>query len=222
MPESQPPAGIVDLTNAHTGRLYDVWRPGESGDASHHYAVRIRGLVYDSLGEGSDDSNTRLHWLAHAEDGYVPQGYDQLSAVFRRAGRDEDARRVDVEKHRRGRRGLPAPARAGSYLVDGLVGYGYKTWRAGVIALLIIIIGGVVFNAAFPQHMVPTRSVGQLPHFNPWLYSLDAVLPGVSLGQTSAWAPRGIAQIWYAFSVVAGWLLALGLVAYVTAKLFRE
>lgn len=60
-----------------------------------------------------------------------------------------------------------------------------------------------------------------VPPFHAWLYSIDAVLPVINLGQKSAWT-TGAAQLWYAFSVIAGWLLGLGFVAYFTAKLFRE
>jgi hypothetical protein len=88
--------------------------------------------------------------------------------------------------------------------------------------LVIVVIGGLVFHSAFPKHMRAIRPAGQLPHFQAWLYSIDAVLPVINLGQKSAWTPTGAAQIWYVFSVLAGWLLGLGFVAYFTAKLFRE
>lgn len=60
-----------------------------------------------------------------------------------------------------------------------------------------------------------------------WLrYAAEGYVPAVprviNLGQESAWAPTGAAQYWYAFGVLAGWLLSLGFVAYLTAKLFRE
>jgi hypothetical protein len=50
-----------------------------------------------------------------------------------------------------------------------------------------------------------------------------AVLPVVNLGQETAWAPTGLLyELWYVFSVLAGWLLGLGLIAALTAALFRE
>ena len=106
--------------------------------------------------------------------------------------------------------------------VDVAVRYGYRTWRALYALLAIIVIGCGVFAAAFPEHLKRTRPADQLPQFHSWLYSIDAVLPVIDLGQESAWAPTGAAQVWYAFSVLAGWLLGLGFVAYFTAKLFRE
>jgi hypothetical protein len=113
-------------------------------------------------------------------------------------------------------------AYAGMQDLDGLVGYGYRAWRGLYALLAIFLIGWGVFAWAFPEHFTATRPAGQLPPFHPWLYSIDAVLPLINLGQKTAWTPTGAAQYWYAFSVLAGWLLGLGLVAYLTAKLFRE
>ena len=216
--------GGVDLTDAAVGQLHDEWRDGQDEGSSHKYTLRLNGFVYQSLGPTSTDCRARLDWLRHAEEGYVPQGYDQLAAVFRRAGRDGDTRRVMIAKQRRRRSepDVPAPAKFASFILDVAVGYGYRTWRAIYALLAIILIGWGVFAMAFPAHMTAMRSPMQLPSFRPWLYSIDAVLPVINLGQESAWSPTGAAQIWYAFSVVSGWLLSLGFVAYLTATLFRE
>jgi hypothetical protein len=222
LPNAYPPVGVVDLTNAVVGQLYDGWRPDQSRASSHRYPLRIGGFMYQSLGPDSDDREARLDWLRHAEEGYVPHAYDQLAAVFRRAGRDEDARRVAIAKQRHRRKNLPGPAKAASYFLDVTVGYGYRTWRAVYAVLAIILIGWGVFAWAFPEHLRATRAASELPPFHPLLYSIDAVLPVVSLAQESARTPTGAAQVWYAFSVLAGWLLGLGFVAYFTAKLFRE
>ena len=222
LPGGHPTDSMVDLTDAVVGQFHDGWRPAQAGGSSHQYPLRLSGFVYQSLGPGSDHCEARLDWLRYAADGYVPQGYDQLAAVFRRAGREEDARRVAIAKQRRRRSDLPVAAKTASYLLDVAVGYGYRTWRAVYALLAIVLIGWGVFAAAFPEHLRATRPAGQLPPFHPWLYSIDAVLPVINLGQESAWTPTGAAQIWYAFSVLAGWVLGLGFVAYFTAKLFRE
>jgi hypothetical protein len=66
------------------------------------------------------------------------------------------------------------------------------------------------------------RPHDQLPQFQALLYSIDTVVPVINLGQANAWTPTGVYQYWYTFSVLMGWLLGLGIVAYLTAKLFRE
>jgi hypothetical protein len=105
--------------------------------------------------------------------------------------------------------------------LDAAVGYGYRTWRALGALLAIIGIGWLVFACASWDHLTAVKA--QRPRFEPWLYSIDAVLPVINLGQETAWAPTGLLfELWYAFSVVAGWLLGLGLIAALTAALFRE
>jgi hypothetical protein len=218
-----PPVGVVDLTNAKVGQFDDGWPAPRAGIRCDQYQTRLAGFVYESLGSDSADCAARLDWLLHAKEGYLPHAYDQLAAVFRRAGRDEDARRVAIAKQRHRRRQLSVPAKAASYLLDAAAGYGYRTWRLAYALLTVVLVGWGVFAwAAACEHLTPTRPEGQRPHFQPWLYSIDAVLPVVNLGQESAWSPTGAAQAWYAFSVLSGWLLSLGLIAILTATLFRE
>jgi hypothetical protein len=155
------------------------------------------------------------------ESGYLPRAYDQLAAVFRSAGREEDARAVAIQKLRRRRRKLRWPARVWNHFLEWTVGYGYRTWRAVYALLGLWALGWGVFAQASWDHLTETRA--QRPQFEPWLYSIDAVLPVINLGQESAWSPTGLFfQTWYAFSVLAGWVFATALVAALTATLFRE
>jgi hypothetical protein len=222
LPLSHPPEGTVDLTNAIVDQFEDGWRLVRAGVPARRYRVRLSGFTYRTLGRFSDDCAARLDCLGHAEDGYVPQAYDQLARVFTGAGREHDAHKVLIAKQRRRRHDLPGPAKAASYFLDITVGYGYRTWRAVYALLAVIAVGWAVFAWAFPKHFTATRPAGQLPPFHAWLYSIDAVLPVINLGQESAWVPTGAAQIWYAGSVLVGWLFGLGFIAYITARLFRE
>jgi hypothetical protein len=223
LPAGAPPEGVVDLTDARVRQFHDAAPEPESPDAEPtRYRARLSGFAFESLGPHSDDCAARLDWLARAEEGYLPHAYDQLASVYKRAGREEDARRVAIAKERLRRRGLAAPARTLSYVLDATVGYGYRTWRAVYALLTIVMIGWGVFAWASWGHLSETRADGQRPPFQPWLYSIDAVLPVINLGQESAWAATGAAQVWYAFSVLAGWLLSLALVAVLTTTLFRE
>jgi hypothetical protein len=231
-----PTAQGIDLTDARVGQLHDpVWRPPDSRvpwyrrwrrkapeSGAPPYRPRLAGFVYESLGPGSDDPAARLDWIAHAEEGYLPDAYDQLVAVYRRGGREEDARDVAVAKLRRRREYLRPPARWWNRFMDWTVRYGYHTWRAIYALLAVMVIGWVVFAWASWDHLEPTRSKDQLPQFAPWMYSIDSVLPVINLGQESAWAPTGAAQYWYAASVLAGWILGTALIAALTAMLTRE
>jgi hypothetical protein len=57
------------------------------------------------------------------------------------------------------------------------------------------------------------------PEFNPWMYSLDALLPVLEMGQKDFWRPDparsggGLAISYFYFQSLAGWALSLLAVA---------
>jgi hypothetical protein len=214
---AEAPDGIVDLQRAQANRIYDQ----AYGDGTWP-RTRLEGCRYEGLTASPPvDVRTRLRWVRDDSGEYAPQPYEQLRDVLRRAGHEEDARRVAIAKQRHRRETLAPPAKAWSYILDATVGYGYRTWRALAALLVIIGIGWLVFAEASWDHLTAIKT--QRPQFEPWLYSIDAVLPVINLGQESAWAPTGLFyELWYVLSVIAGWLLGLGLVAALTAALFRE
>jgi hypothetical protein len=119
-------AGSTFLSEAEVRVLHDdpgMW-PKE---------LRLAGFAYNALAEQAPVSaKQRLAWLRRDPDGYSPQPYEQLTAVYRRAGRDQEARTVAIAKQRARRHTLGLPGRLWSLLLDGLVGYGYRTWLAAV------------------------------------------------------------------------------------------
>jgi hypothetical protein len=126
---TQPPE-LVDFDYVHVGVLVDE-------PASWPRQAVLDGFAYEALYEDPPVSaRQRLDWLARNPRGYSPQPYEQLAAVYRRAGRDNDARTVAIAKQRARRRTLALPGRLWSLLLDGLVGYGYRTWLAGVWLLV--------------------------------------------------------------------------------------
>ena len=82
--ESAVLQGTLDLTAAKTSSYHD-------NRASWPEKLRLDGFVYDAIAGAS--AKERLEWLHRNETGYSPQIYDQLAAVYRAAGHDEDARR---------------------------------------------------------------------------------------------------------------------------------
>lgn len=219
LPRPDDVAGHIDLRNAQARQLID----GVSPEQRVPYDVFLTGFTYETLGGACDAPAPRLAWLRAARDDYVPHGFDQLAEVYRRGGRDADVRKVMIAKQRHHRSTLAwGPARVFSYILDGAVGYGYRTGRALMALFGMVAFGWLVFSLAWEDHMRALKPQGQLPQFSSLLYSIDAVLPVVTLGQETSWSPTGWAMGWYAFSVLGGWLLGLGLVAYVTATFFRE
>src|SRR5215211_224712 len=76
------PPELMRLTHAKVGALVDE-------PASWPSETILDGFVYDALYEQPPVSaRQRLDWLASGD--YSPQPYEQLAAVYRRAGRDED------------------------------------------------------------------------------------------------------------------------------------
>lgn len=203
-------AGGIDLRYAQVGMLRDeiaAW-PTE---------IRLDGLRYEGLSPPLA-ADQRLGWLARDPDGYQPQPYEQLAAFYRRIGHDEDVRRVLLVKQRRRRKQLNPAGKLWGFLQDGLVGYGYRPWLAGLWLLGLLAAGTAYFAAHHPRPLQPTQS----PDFNAFAYTLDLLLPIISLGQENAWNPRGLGQAIAYTLIVGGWVLATAIVAGISRVLTRS
>ena len=212
LPVNTAPPGVVELRGARTRQFTDLGR---------YYRVYVGDFAYESFGYESGNLRDRLAWLARAEDGFSPGAYDRLAAVFRAAGREDDARDVAIARERARRRTLHRAGRWTSRFLGATVGHGYRPWRAGAWLAAVVLAGWWLFGSLWRDDIVPAD--GAQEEFRPLLFSLDAVLPVVNLGQDDRWAiTGGGAQWWYAFSVLAGWALATVLVAALTARLVRD
>jgi hypothetical protein len=194
--------------------------------ASWPRQARLDGFIYDALYEDRHPpvgARQRLSWLTRDPRGYRPQPYEQLAAVYRRAGRDHDARTVAIAKQRARRRTLRLPGQLWSVLLGALVGYGYRTWLAGVWLVGIWLVGWAVFDRAHAhQELVLVKPGEAHPSFHGAVYALDTLLPVVDLRQQAAWIPHGGAQWWASASILAGWILTTAIVAALTGLLRRD
>jgi hypothetical protein len=217
LPAETPPEGTVDLSDARVRHLEDDW-------PKVHYETKIGGLVYETLSPLSRGMSARLDWLDKAEGGYLRQPYEQLAAVLRSAGRDDDARRVAIAKEESRRPELKYASRGWSRIYGLTVRYGYEPWRGLVGLFLIFAAGWPIFALAKAHgHFVVIAEKGQsLPQFHAWLYSLDCVLPVIGLGQKSYWSVTGVALWWQTFSILMGWFLVAVILAAVTTRLIRD
>jgi adhesin HecA-like repeat protein len=210
------PPERVNLIHAQVGVLTD-------DAASWPDQVSLRGFVYDTLDEQPPVSaRQRLAWLGRDPGGYAPQPYEQLIAVYRRAGRDQDARTVAIAKQRVRRRTLPLAARAWSLLLDVLVGYGYRTWLAGVWLLGFVLAGWWIFDRAHPAYLVAPKPPGERPLFHAGLYALDLLLPIGDLNYQGAWIARGWARGFWLAWILAGWVLTTAVLAALAGILKRD
>ncbi|GGS40942.1 membrane-associated oxidoreductase [Streptomyces griseoviridis] len=178
--------------------------------------VYLNDLTYGAL-VPHHPAERRLQMLERDGDGYVPYSYEQLTAAYRRNGDDDAARRVQLAKLRRHRRTLPWYGRVWGRLQDAAVGYGFRPLRAGAWLLSLLAAGSVVYALAPPPALKP----GEAPDFSPVFYTLDLLLPIISFGQETAFAPEGPYQ-WLSYALVLmGWLLASTVIAGVTRSVSR-
>ncbi|HEX3589485.1 MAG TPA: oxidoreductase [Pseudonocardiaceae bacterium] len=241
---ARPPQGRVGLRQLRCTSLDDneaLWQA--SG------GIDMDLFRYDSLTKAidlADDAAVvrRLRWLRNAEiGGYSPGPYDQLAGMLRANGNEEHADTVLIEKQRRryaalasGFRVLGTPVVIWSWLQRWMVGYGYRPSRAlGWLALLLV--AGTLWFALYPTHCVPVPGdpssftgyrfcplTNQDDHlvWNPFLFTLDLLVPIVDFGNKNRWALPGASQ-WFAAALTAGgWLLATTVAAGVTRMVRRQ
>jgi len=117
---ARPIAGAIWLAPARVGTLDDdpaVWPP----------EIWLSGFTYDVIRHrmGWVPVSERIDWVSRGPFGYQPR-HEQLADYYRRAGQDDDVRRVLLAKQRHRRTTLRAPGRAIGRLLDATVGYGYR------------------------------------------------------------------------------------------------
>lgn len=222
---SESLAGWVDLTNAQVSHIVDCPEAWDGG-------YELSGLKYQTLKgtpekaekshwwEGNPALRTRLTWLKQNRGGYQPQIYDQLANSYEQAGLDSQRRQVLIEKQRQGRQHLAAPAKLWNVVEDALVGFGYRTWRA-VIPFAALLIFGLFFFDAHRHDIVPKNPALESPDFHPLIYTLDLLVPVVTLGLRENYTATGIAQTVSTIYVVAGWVLTTAIIAALTGLLRR-
>ena len=198
---------VVSLEGATVEQLSDKWvHPIKSGSGA-----RLSGFRYESFREGINDRlKTRLDWV-RSSSGCTPQPYTQLAAVYRRAGHDERARKVlierEVDRRKRGENPPGRQLRACSWGRRSLMGTSRpgRVVPRGAGVLRRRPIGGqpprramVATKAAVTQPAQPSRTVNRptalscpadYPCFNPWVYSTETVIPLIKLDQTDNWTP---------------------------------
>ncbi len=224
----------LDLTNAKVGSLVD-----QEASWPEKGRLFLDGFVYDGIGGNAPtDTKRQLDWLhlQPEEDGYLPQPYEQLIAVFRRLGHEDRvaevaiAKQLDLREHGR----LGWWGKFWNRVLYLVIGYGYEPWRAFLWMAALVILGALMFLLARLRSvgvMVPSEKdaykpdekteKAPLPHyypkFNALVYSLDVIFP-FDLGQKSHWRlseKQSGALVYWIFEVYSlvqlfvGWVLLL-------------
>lgn len=218
------PSGLVDLRSAQATWFRD-------SEESRPEKVLLDGFTYGSIrsgdsssavgdggAPGGDEVARRLAWVRR-NPGYAPQPYEQLAGWYRKIGHDGDARRVLLAKQRHRRLTLSWPARVWGHLLDASVGYGYRPWMAGVWLLALTLLGTLVFSTHSPR---PVKE-GEGSPFQPFVYTLDLLVPVGDLGQRAGWYWSDTSVQWLAYLLIAfGWVLTTAVVAGVTRALQKS
>jgi len=224
----------LDLRSARVGALDDEeksWpKPGN---------LLLDGFTYDGIyGAAPTDATNRIAWLSlQPTNQFLPQPYEQLASVLRRAGHEDDAREVLIAENRdrAGRVKGFRPIRCWYWLLDETIRYGYRPWRAFWESAAFVFIGTILFKRGHRiQLITPTNDRAYFvsgppqvqefyPRFNAFTYSLDSFVPLIRLRVAEYWLPNanlggpvlGIRSLkWGAvlrfylwFHIIAGWVL---------------
>jgi hypothetical protein len=223
--------GQVNLAGTTVSQLEDDWSSGRpNGYWPTGAKLRLDGFVYERFG-GNQQAEVydRVSWIrsqyqrsAAGWMGFVPQPYEQLAAVYRRAGQDTQASTVAVARLRDLRRfgDLLTSRKFGNWVLDITICYGYKNWRAAVLMLLgymivLLVLGyAVAHNLIVPvitsQEPAPiaTQCTSSYPCFFAIGYAFDVVVPLINLHQAEFWRIDGA-------DLLGSWLIVLTWVATV-------
>jgi hypothetical protein len=246
--------GIVDLQGATVGALDDDWsndRPNGCWPVGG--LLRLDGFSYGRFaGDQQATVEQRLAWIRSqyqqpATSGsavFPTQPYEQLAAVYRQAGQDDQARKVAIARRADLRKygGLNPYRRFGNWFLDWTIKYGYQTWRAAVG--LAVVFAAFLALSVIAQHqhvMVPIgeieglhsvpsamRCASDYPCFYPIGYAIDTVIPIINVHQADNWGPNGHAPWgWFWVGVTwattaVGWALATLLVAGYTGLVRQD
>jgi hypothetical protein len=205
--------GMVDLSRVQVGALRD-------GVDRWPAVMRLDGFGYEHLLPFGPpiDVRARCRWLSRDVEPYRPQPYEQLAAYYRRLGHDDDARRVLLAKERRRRTTLSPLRRIAGYLLEALVGYGYRPGLALIWLAVLVAAGTAVFGTHPPRTIDPQHQ----PHFSALVYTLDLLIPIGAFGLRGNYDPVGATQ-WMADGLIAaGWILATAIVAAVSRSIGRD
>ncbi|MFI6295690.1 hypothetical protein ACIBEJ_29120 [Nonomuraea sp. NPDC050790] len=206
-------SGRLSLRNARITAYADEPAAGHESD--------LDGFAYQRLDPLSPEhADERLAWLERGSAPGTPQPYEQLAAAYRAAGLHREAGRVLREKLRRAARARGGLARAWGALQDLVLGYGYQPWRA-VVAFAAVLVAGTLYFATVSCPTLCPIKADEHPAWDPFLYTLDLLIPLANLGHDGVWNPLGLAKAVSLVVVVAGWALVTTIAAAAARALTR-
>ena len=213
------PGGSLDLRQADVG---GVWTDGRADSLPD--TMYLDGFTFEQwanpdpreLGAGWFLGT----WLGRGEE-FSPGPYDRLAAVMDAGGHPTIA--ADIRYHRSDEERLVTPwarpERWGRMLHWLVLGYGYRPWWALGWFFAAWVTGFFMLWLRLDDlRFRRTKwSVGQAA-----LFSLDRLVPAVSLADPDGFPPRTRAQqLWSTGQMLVGWLLTLFIIGWLGSLLIQ-
>jgi hypothetical protein len=202
--------GDLDLRGATITTLCDA--PDGKLDPHDNAKLRLENLSYQFLDQPLD-AKRRLPWVEAAQDSaYSPGVYLQLAAAFERIGHRGDSRQVRIASEKKAIEQMAKwrPRWLWNKLLWITTGSGHRNWLAALWLIGLVSVGAFVFwqmESSFSQ-LSPDP-----PKFNPILYSIDATVPVLEVGQQRSWSAGNWVRWACLFLTIAGYVLVTAVVA---------
>ena len=213
--------GALNLTHAKVGSLND-----DKTGWPENGKLDIDGFEYGGLpGDATPKTAaSRLDWLRRQPE-FNPRPYEQLAKVFREMGRESDMRAVLIAKQEDWRKhgSLSRKRRAWNRFLGITIGHGYQTWRAFAFLAIFLVVGWDVFIFAKGIGIMEcSKECGTGNTFNPFMYSLDVLLPVINFHQKDYYSPNAttlageIVRWYFWIHIAVGWVFTTLAVASLT------
>ncbi|MBY8875365.1 hypothetical protein K7640_26370 [Micromonospora sp. PLK6-60] len=233
---AERPTRTIDLRYAAVNRLQDreVSWPDDGAE--------WEGFTYQSV-DSSLTHRQRIEILNRMRH-YSLQPYQQLSKVYRTAGRDRENREVAITGLNQLRRkdNLTRASKVWSHFLGIVVGYGYKLHRPLYVVIPLIIANAFLYHSAEHHdlmepagartdtgpHVDTNHCPDNYPCFNPAAYSVQLMIPLLNLYQVDKWIPDASKAwgtqllIWTWLMILVGWAAGLAIAAGINASLRKE
>jgi hypothetical protein len=220
--------GTAQLTSARLGRLQDSPTGWHRVGGHRLTGVTIEALSGTLHGDRDWTVEQRIEWL-RADSERSRRPYAQVATLYREAGLSEQARKIVMAGER------TTSSRWRRLWAGTTIGYGYQPWRAGVIALVLVLVGWlVIWGLGGDELFTPTSTQPgtacpqDYPCLNRAVYLTETVVPVVGFGQRDAWRldttqPYGATlEIGQHLLDALGWILGLMLLAAATGAIRRD
>jgi hypothetical protein len=220
----------VDLRGCEAARLADGVTKKSLGCWQSVETLLLQGFRYQDLGLDSSETislnrsdgdtwnvDGRIRWLSDKAM-YHAQPWDQLQQLYRRNGYDQAVRRIGIAKEKSQPKDQLRGQRVWHKLLGITIGYGYKPWRAGAwAALMIIVLTAVSWlgrgSISYVGDLKPPPVFG---FASAVYYATDTFIPIGDFGVAKDWITTGwLEAVRFSF-VGLGWLLVSLFAAGVT------